>query len=172
MAQAPEYLISHTDEVWYRHGQPFSQKKKHERSGSDLFARSLELCLVGMSTVMAHRRFFEQVGLFDEELACCEDYDLWIRAARRLEFLHIAEPLTIKHGGRQDQLSQLHRIGMDRYRIMALVKLMEEGELSGRQEILVRRQLVKKCLIYGRGCQKHGRREEGMKYLELADKCR
>jgi glycosyltransferase involved in cell wall biosynthesis len=168
MVSAPEYLISHTDEVWFRQGQLLNQKRKHARSGGDLFARSLKLCVVGMSTVMARREFFAQVGLFDEELPCCEDYDLWLRAAWRLEFLHVPEPLTIKHGGRKDQLSRLHRVGMDRYRIKALLKLMEQARLYGDREKLVRRELARKCRIYGRGCLKHGRQTEGERYLALA----
>jgi glycosyltransferase involved in cell wall biosynthesis len=170
MTRAPEYLISHTDEVWYRRGQLLEQKKKHARSGGDLFARSLKLCVVGMSTVMVHRELFTQVGLFDEELACCEDYDLWLRTAWRLEFLHVPETLTIKHGGRADQLSRIHRVGMDRFRIKALVKLLREGGLNAEQEKLARQELVKKCRIYGRGCLKHGRQEEGESYLGMADK--
>jgi glycosyltransferase involved in cell wall biosynthesis len=170
LLQQPKYLISHTDEVWYRQGRLLKQKKKHARHGGDLFARSLQFCVVGMSTVMARRRFFEQVGFFDEELPCCEDYDLWLRAVRQLEFLLVPEPLTIKHGGRPDQLSDIHRIGMDRYRIMALIKLLEEGGLRGDQEKLARRELIKKCRIYGSGCRKHGRTEEGEFYLGLVDK--
>jgi glycosyltransferase involved in cell wall biosynthesis len=169
MAQAPEYLISHTDEIWFHQGQLLKQKKKHARTGGDLFARSLKLCVVGMSTVMVRRRFFDEVGHFDERLPCCEDYDLWLRAARRLEFLHLPEPLTIKQGGRADQLSRFHRLGMDRYRIFALVKLLHDGELRSGQETVARRELAKKCRIYGRGCLKHGRREEGEFYLKIAE---
>ncbi len=148
---APDCLISHTDEIWYRRGRLLNQKKRHARSGGDLFARSLELCVVGMSTVLARRRFFELVGKFDEEMPCCEDYDLWLRAAWRLEFLYVPEPLTSKHGGRPDQLSQRYRVGMDRYRIRAIQKLLAAGGLDPAQEQMARRQLVRKCLIYGGG---------------------
>jgi len=170
MGRAPEYLISHTDEIWYRRGQLLNQKKKHTRQGGNLFARSLKLCVVGMSTVMARREFFDRIGFFDEELPCCEDYDLWLRASHWLEFLHVPEPLTIKNGGRSDQLSRIHRVGMDRYRIMALVKLLEQGGLDAAQEKLTRKELARKSRIYGRGCLKHGREEEGRHYLELAEK--
>jgi glycosyltransferase involved in cell wall biosynthesis len=168
MLRAPEYLVSHTDEIWYRQGKLLNQKKKHARAGGNLFSRSLELCVVGMSTVMARREFFARVGPFDEELPCCEDYDLWLRAGRRLEFLHLPAPLTIKHGGRPDQLSRSHRIGMDRYRIKALLKLLADGGLTAEQELQTRKELARKCLIYGRGCLRHGREPEGGRYLRLA----
>lgn len=167
MESLPEYLISHSDEFWFRQGKLLKQKEKHTRVGGDIFERSLELCMVGMSTVMVRREFFEKVGLFDESLPCCEDYDLWLRASCRYPFLLVQKPLTIKDGGRSDQLSSIHREGMDKYRIQALQKLLESDLLSDEQRQLAAAELVRKCTIYGNGCLKHGREEEGRIYLEL-----
>ncbi|MEN8133938.1 MAG: glycosyltransferase family A protein [Thermodesulfobacteriota bacterium] len=169
MTARPEYLVSHTDEIWYRRGQLLNQKAKHAREGGDIFDRCLELCAVGMSTSMVRRGLFDKVGLFDEGLVCCEDYDLWLRASARLPFLLVAEPFTIKDGGRNDQLSQIHRVGMDRFRIASILKIIESDELNFEQEQSARRELVRKCLIYGQGCLKHGRKEEGGRYLGIAE---
>ncbi|MDT8334647.1 MAG: glycosyltransferase family A protein [Desulfurivibrionaceae bacterium] len=168
MATHPEYLVSHTDEVWYRRGRLLNQKNKHARKGGFIFPRCLELCAVGMSTAMVRRELFDEVGLFDETLVCCEDYDLWLRVSARFPFLLVAEPLTIKNGGRDDQLSRIHRLGMDRHRIAAILKIIESGGLNHHQEGLARRELVRRCGIYGRGCLKHGRAEEGGRYLQIA----
>ena len=102
MTCQPEYLVSHTDETWYRQGQILNQKNRHARRGGDIFGRCLELCAVGMSTAMVRRRLFETVGCFDESLLCCEDYDLWLRASVKHPFLLVPEPFTIKDGGRDD----------------------------------------------------------------------
>jgi glycosyltransferase involved in cell wall biosynthesis len=169
MAARPEYLVSHTDESWYRDGQLLKQKKRHAREGGDIFGRCLKLCAVGMSTAMVRRRLFEEVGLFDVELVCCEDYDLWLRISARFPFLLVAEAFTRKTGGREDQLSRIHRIGMDRFRITSIVKIIEAGELDRDQDRLARRELVRKCLIHGQGCLKHGRGAEGRRYLRLAE---
>jgi glycosyltransferase involved in cell wall biosynthesis len=168
MAARPDYLISHTDEIWYRRGRLLNQKNKHARQNGDLYRRCLELCAVGMSTVMARRRLFAEVGLFDEKLPCCEDYDFWLRASARFHFLLVPEPFTIKDGGREDQLSQIHRVGMDRFRIESIIKLIDAGELDPEQDELARRELLRKCTIYGQGCLKHGRGEEGERCLEIA----
>ena len=103
MAGNPEYLVSHTQEKWLRRGRHLNQKKRHRKAHGDLFPRCLELCAVGMSTIMVRRELFEQVGMFDESLPCCEDYDLWLRVATRYPFLLVDQPLTVKEGGRQDQ---------------------------------------------------------------------
>jgi glycosyltransferase involved in cell wall biosynthesis len=169
MAARPEYLVSHTDEIWYRRGKLLNQKNRHAREGGNIFDRCLELCAVGMSTSMVRRRLFDETGLFDEELPCCEDYDLWLRVSAVFHFLLVAQPLTIKDGGREDQLSRIHRVGMDRFRITSILKIIGAGELSPEQLLLARRELVRKCLIYGQGCLKHGRREEGSRYLEIAE---
>jgi len=170
MTSHPEFLVSHTDELWYRHGNILNQKNRHAREGGDIFARCLELCAVGMSTAMVRRRLFEDVGYFDESLPCCEDYDLWLRVSARHPFLLVPGPYTIKDGGRADQLSRIHRVGMDRFRISSIHKVLKSGELNSEQEKLARQELVRKCTIYGRGCLKHGRKAEGEHYLELAER--
>lgn len=172
MTTRPEYLVSHTDETWYRHGRILNQKNRHAREGGYLFTRCLELCAVGMSTVMVRRQLFETVGYFDESLPCCEDYDLWLRVSVKYPFLLVPGPYTIKDGGRDDQLSQIHRVGMDRFRIGSILKIIESGGLNGEQEKMARQELVRKCTIYGQGCLKHGRKEEGEDYLEMAEQNR
>jgi len=172
MEQAPDHLVSHTREIWYRRGKRVNQKKKHEPPGGEIFAACLRMCVVGMSTVMVRSGLFERYGLFDESLVCCEDYDLWLRVACRERFLLVPEALTIKDGGRPDQLSVLHRQGMDRYRIRALVKLLDSGVLHPAQMRLAVAELERKCTIYGRGCMKHGKEQEGRHYLALTDEVR
>lgn len=168
MAARPEYLISHTDEIWYRRGELLHQKKKHHRPHGFIFGECLKLCVVGMSTVMVRREFFARIGYFDEELPCCEDYDLWLRASVLLPFLKVDQPLTIKAGGRPDQVSARFRAGMDKFRIRAMVKLLGQQGLSDEQRQLARQELARKCRIFGNGCVKHGRPAEGRYYLELA----
>jgi len=167
MRENPACLISHTDEIWYRRGEILNQKNKHGRAGGDIFCKSLRLCAVGMSTAMVRRRLFEEVGLFDEDFPCCEDYDFWLRVSIRHHFLLIDQPLTSKDGGREDQLSVQYRVGMDKFRIRAIRKYLLSGSLTPAQWQLAHLELARKCRIYGNGCLKHGRAAEGRYYLAL-----
>lgn len=168
MIANPRMLISHTREVWFRRGRRVNQKKKHDPPGGDIFLASLSMCVVGMSTVMARRELFERYGLFDETLPCCEDYDLWLRVGCREPFLLVPEPLIGKDGGREDQLSVIHRLGMDVHRIRSLCNLIDADCLDTGQHRAAVAELVRKCTIYGQGCIKHGRLEEGLRYQRLA----
>ncbi|WP_028317902.1 glycosyltransferase family A protein [Desulfobulbus elongatus] len=168
LAARPERLIAHTREIWFRRGQRVNQKKKHDPPDGDVFAASLAMCVVGMSTVMARRELFDRYGLFDESLPCCEDYDLWLRVGCREPFLLVPEPLTGKDGGRADQLSAIHRQGMDVFRIRSLCTLLDAGVLHPAQRRAAVAELARKCRIYGQGCGKHGRPEEGERYRALA----
>jgi len=168
MQRHPDYLISHTREQWFRRGAHLNQKIKHLPRHGDIFDHCLQLCAVGMSTVMARRELFTRVGLFSPGLPCCEDYDLWLRVSARFPFLLIDQPLTIKEGGREDQVSFQHRVGMDRLRIQAIVRLLESSLLTREQTGLALMELRKKCRVYGLGCIKHGREEEGAAYLGMA----
>jgi glycosyltransferase involved in cell wall biosynthesis len=172
MEQQPQYLISHTREVWYRQGRQVNQKKKHIPPHGNIFQRALRMCVVGMSTVMVRRELFIRYGLFAEDMLCCEDYDLWLRVGRKEDFLLVDEPLTLKDGGRPDQLSAVHRLGMDTWRIRSLCSLLKKKSLSSEQYDLTFKELERKCYIYGKGCIKHGRVEEGEQYLLLPDQFR
>ena len=167
MNRNPSYLISHTQEIWYRNGNILNQKSKHRKNSGDIFKQSLELCAVGMSTVMIRRETFERYGLFDEDFSCCEDYDLWLRVSAEQEFLLVDEPLTLKDGGRADQVSTIFRVGMDKFRIRAIMKILTSGRLTVEQTGIALKELEYKCRIYGTGCLKHGKVEEGKYYLNL-----
>ena len=169
MNRNPSCLISHTNEIWYRNGQILNQKLKHRKSSGDIFARSLQLCAVGMSTIMIHKEIFDRYGFFDEGYPCCEDYEFWLRISAEEKFLLVEEPLTSKDGGRDDQLSAIYRTGMDKFRIKAIMKTLASGRLTEEQSGIARRELERKCRIYGTGCIKHGRAEEGRYFLNLPE---
>jgi len=163
----PDICISHTREIWFRKGVRVNQKKKHTPANGFIFSACLKMCVVGMSTVMISRELFDRFGLFDPELPCCEDYDLWLRIAREVPFLLVDHALTLKEGGRPDQLSQIYRQGMDRFRIRSLCNLLESNLLAPDQEKETVAELERKCRIYGNGCIKHGRQREGEQYLNI-----
>ncbi len=169
LASAPEYLIAHTRERWLRRGRHLNQKKHHSPPHGNIFLQSLHLCCVGMSTVMARRELFERYGLFDETLRCCEDYDCWLRISAFEQFYLIDKSYTVKHGGRPDQVSNIFRIGMDRFRIQALAKLLSTVSLNPEQKGAACRELERRCTIYAKGCRKHDKIEEAAYYLDLAD---
>lgn len=48
---------------------------------ADFSALVVERCQIPISSVVARKKIFERAGLFDESLARCDDYDMWLRAA-------------------------------------------------------------------------------------------
>jgi len=161
-------LACQTEEIWIRNGRRVNPRKKHLKPSGDIFTPSLKLCLVSPSAVMLRRSVLDEVGLFDESLPACEDYDLWLRIACRHPVYLIDESLIIKEGGHADQLSARYK-GMDRFRIESLEKLIRSGMLNERQVKATMEVLKMKCRIYGNGCIKRGKKEEGKRYLQLPD---
>jgi len=172
MRENNNFLISHTKEKWLRRGVHLNQKKKHIPQHGDIFQHCLLLCAVGMSTVMVKKELFMSVGNFDESMQCCEDYDFWLRVSRRFPFLLVDKPLTTKEGGREDQVSCIYRMGMDRFRIDSLKKLLDSGTLSEKQHALALEEFVKKIHVFGNGCLKHGNTTIGNTYLNLISEYR
>ncbi|MEW6184732.1 MAG: glycosyltransferase family 2 protein, partial [Thermodesulfobacteriota bacterium] len=155
-----------TGELWLRNGRRVNPRKKHQKFSGDIFAPSLKLCLVSPSAVMIRKDLFQKIGPFDESLPACEDYDLWLRISAHYPIYLIDQPLVIKRGGHADQLSRTTP-SLDRLRIQALIKLVHAGELTAAQTGLVLQELEGKCRIYGQGCLKRGKNEEGQYYLGL-----
>jgi glycosyltransferase involved in cell wall biosynthesis len=162
----PDALICQTEEIWIRNNVRVNPKKRHKKPSGMIFEPSLSLCLVSPSAVMIKRNLFEEVGLFDETLPACEDYDLWLRISCRHPVHLIDTPLIIKRGGHDDQLSASP--GLDKFRIKAIKKVIESGLLSAAQYQTAVEILKEKCYIYASGCRKRGRTGEAAYYEALA----
>jgi len=166
---APEYLICHSDEIWIRDGVRVNQMNKHKKAGGHIFQHCLPLCAISPSAVMIHRSLFDEIGLFDENLPACEDYDLWLRICSRYPVLFIDEALITKHGGHDDQLSRRYW-GMDRFRIQALNKIVSANKLNDGDRDAAIKMMVNKINIYLAGAEKHGNTEHIEDFKELLTK--
>ena len=162
----PDLVICQTEETWIRNGVRVNAPEACRKVAGDIFLPSLQRCLVSPSAVMLHRRLFHEMGGFDETLPAAEDYDLWLRIAWRHPVGLTPLPLVVKRGGHADQLSR--QWGLDRFRIRALMKLLEEPGLPTLYREAVRRALGEKCRIYAQGCEKRGRRKEAGRYRALS----
>ena len=165
IAEQSNYRVCHTEETWIYQGKEKPVASLYRKQNGWIFEQCLVVCAISPSTVLIHQSVFEEVGLFDESLPACEDYDLWLRICSKMPALLVDEPLIEKHGGNDDQLSA--QWGLDRWRIEALEKLLKTDELSESQRTLATEQLRAKCKIYARGLEKHGKVEEAARYLEL-----
>ena len=164
-----EYRICHTDEIWIRKGIRINQHKKHKKYGGQIFDKSLDLCRISPSSVIIHRDVFNKVGLFNEKLPVCEDYDLWIRITAKFPVLYLDEKLTIKYGGHLNQLSKKYW-GMDRFRIVALENIIKKSFLTKKNKLLVKKILKKKINIYLQGLKKRKKKKEIIYYENIIKK--
>jgi len=150
----PDLLISQTNEIWLRNGVKVNPKRYHEKQAGWIFEKCLERCLISPSAVLINRKVLREVGLFDESLPACEDYDLWLRITRLFRVGLVKENLVVKTGGHQDQLSAKFW-GLDRFRVQALEKILN-FPLGKEQQKEVFRVLVAKLTILKNGSLKRG----------------
>ncbi len=162
----PDALICQTQETWIRNGTRVNPKNRHRKPSGSIFEPSLSLCLVSPSAVMFKRELIDEVGLFDETLPACEDYDLWLRVSIKYPVYLMDEELIVKRGGHEDQLSRNPML--DKYRIQSIKKLLDLGVLTGGRRAAAVSKLEEKCLVYAGGCMKRGRKDEAEYYWKLA----
>jgi len=158
--------VIHTDEVWIRNGKRVNACRHHEKHGGWIYRHCLPLCCISPSSVLIKKEVFEQVGLFDESLPACEDYDLWLKICHKYEVLYIPERLIVKTGGHEDQLSKAFW-GMDRFRVKALMNALRNLPLSIEEKKYTIDTLTQKLKILAIGCQKHKRYEQADLYSDL-----
>jgi glycosyltransferase involved in cell wall biosynthesis len=154
----PELRLCHTEEIWIRKGLRVNPMKQHQKAGGWIYQRCLPRCCISPSSVLIRRDLFTDVGLFDEGLPACEDYDLWLRVCAQEPVLFLDEPLIIKTGGHEDQLSRKFW-GMDRFRIRALEKILSTGELAAGDREATLAMLVNKLEILLNGARKRENHE-------------
>ncbi len=149
-----EYQLFHSDEIWVRNGARVNPMKKHTKSGGWIFERCLPLCVISPSAVVLRRSLLHSVGLFDESLPACEDYDLWLRICHRYPVYYIDRPLITKYGGHNDQLSRRYW-GMDRFRIRSIYHLLHRGVLDEPYRSTAINIMISKLEVLLRGAKKH-----------------
>ena len=162
----PQYPMCYTDEIWIRKGRRVNPMLKHAKYSGWIFEKCLPLCTISPSSAMIRRMLFSKVGLFDEALPVCEDYDFWLRVSARFPIFFIDRKLIIKRGGHPDQLSQ-RSWGNDRYRVMALEKLLSEPYVGSEERGMIFEEMKRKCQVLYQGFLKRGHEEEARRYQEI-----
>jgi glycosyltransferase involved in cell wall biosynthesis len=157
----PEILMSYTDEVWIRDARVVKIPKKYRKIGKDVFIENLSYCNIAPSSVVMHEKIIKKVGLFDEKIPVCEDYDLWLRIALEHTIGYIDEALIYKYAGHQGQLSFAYW-GMDRFRVQTLERLLRES-CGAKREILLQ-ELIKKYTLLQKGAIKYAKMAENQIY--------
>lgn len=166
LVEHPEAEICQTQEIWMRNGVRVNPCGHHRKPSGDIFGPSLRRCLVSPSAVMMRRSLFERLRGFDESLPVCEDYDLWLRTARDTPVWLIDRALVVKRGGHADQLSRRFW-GMDRFRVVTLMRLLREAQLTAAQRHAALEVLREKCAILAQGAARRGRLADAAAYRHL-----
>ena len=63
----------------------------------DLSTISLLNCPVGSPTPLIKKEVLNQIGLYDDDMPSCQDWDLWLRIAQKFEFDYVPEILANYH---------------------------------------------------------------------------
>ena len=146
-------LVCHSEEIWIRNGVRVNAKHKHQKKRGDIFYDCLRLCAMSPSSVVLHRDIWHEFAGFDEGFIVCEDYDLWLRICAKYLVALIDTPQVKKYGGHDDQLSRQY-FGMDKYRVLAMQKMLN-ADLSTEQSELLNDVLQYKLQILYQGALKH-----------------
>jgi GT2 family glycosyltransferase len=117
------------------------------------------------SAAIIRKECFHEVGLFDEELKECEEYDLWLRMASQYPIGFINKSLAVyvdnAEGVSTDSLSgRLYRL-----------KVLEKDYLKRKiPPTMYRNRIANTCHYIGRHYLAKGQKENGRNYLLKAQR--
>lgn len=163
----PDCKISHTREEWNRVGRIISQAGMDHRREGFIFQDALKKCIIGPSTVMIQSRLYRDSSGFRGDLEIAEDYEFWLRLTAVHEIGYLDEAMTLKRAGHDDQLSEKYG-QIEIFRIRGLKDLVDQKIFPPTLNSLAARELSRKCRVYGRGCLKRDKTDEGQEYMDMA----
>lgn len=166
--QHPDLVLFHSDEIWMRNEVRVNPMNKHRKSGGWIFEQCLPLCAISPSASVIKKSVLQDLGMFDETLPACEDYDLWLRLCHRYPVHYLDQALIVKYGGHADQLSRQHAM-MDQFRVRALHRLLAADNLSVEQHAAAATMLLTKLDILIKGAVKHGNQQLIDEFMPLRD---
>jgi hypothetical protein len=167
MREHPSCVISQCNELWIRNGRRVNPGLRHRKRAGDIFIDSLRTCLISPSAVMMNTTLFRDLGGFDETMLAAEDYDLWLRVLLHHEVGLIEENLVTRRAGHGDQLSAIVP-AIDRFRILALAKLLADPALQGAKRTAAGEVLAEKCRIYAQGLRRRNADAEFFDHLSAS----
>ena len=155
----PAIEFFHTNEIWIRNGVQVNQMKKHKKHGGFIFEKCLDMCRISPSSVLIKKDIFDNIGMFNESLKVCEDYELWLKITSKFPVFFLDRPLIIKYGGHNGQLSNVSD-GIEFHRIQSLKKILKSRILNKNHTSLIIKTLIHKSKIYANGLEKRGKKRE------------
>jgi glycosyltransferase involved in cell wall biosynthesis len=173
----PNLLISQTREVWVKNNCKFLPSGKFSKKGGYIFELCIKICCVSVSCVMVNKNIFYDIGYFDESFLVCEDYDLWLRISKKYE-IGLIDSYEVTRFDGDDQLSKKYNC-MDEYRVKALLKhiqnkgndnkkyLKEYSKNWQNYQVLIKKEIIKKCNILIQGAIKRNKRNMASKYKNI-----
>ena len=161
--------IVQSEDIWIRKGVRVNPPAHYLKKEGDIFAESLDYCMITPSSVMMTRELFEATGGFRTDFPACEDYELWLRITSRHPVGLIRRQLLKRYGGNPDQLSTRYP-AQDRFRIRAIALLLEDTGLAPARRGLALAALGRKLDIYEKGCRRRGKTEDLAWCRELKSK--
>lgn len=141
---------------------------------ADFRALASDRCQIPISTVVVRKIALERAGLFDESLARCDDYDMWLRAAFHGAKIAYTEKVQVKlNEGRPGSLG-VSRAGMSEAAWKILDKAARTLQLSEPDRILLEKRSTEARALYlleeGRHRLSQNEFEEAKSFLQEANR--
>lgn len=106
------------------------QRKLRKESMGNLFPILYSNSFINTSTALMVKECFQEIGYFDEGYRSVEDYDVWLRVAKRFPIAYLNQPL-VRYRKHEDNVSH-DKITLRRNALRVLEAHYDPREISAR----------------------------------------
>lgn len=173
ISQNKNFLVSHSDSIWIRKGEKVNLPQKFNFNNGFIFHQSLKHCMIAMSNIVIDKKIFQQVGLFNEKLPTCEDYELLLKITSLYPIGKINKKLVIRHQNylgeklsfslegkkteckisKRESKQLSSNLKMDQLRILALQNFISFSK-NNILKYFAKREILRRCWILIHGLKK------------------
>ncbi|MFQ5714308.1 MAG: glycosyltransferase family 2 protein [Candidatus Scalinduaceae bacterium] len=158
----PQAGLVYSKYTTFRDGKKLRTKPKKGYSGW-IFAKLLSKSIIQTSTVMVKKECLDAIGPFDESFALADEYDLFLRIARKFQCGFIDKELT-KYRVHNSNASKNDFL-FDKENLRVYRSVYDNGTVLGRkEEKILKKRIARYNLKVARRFYAQGQLEESMKY--------
>lgn len=130
----PDAVLVYSDYSAFDNNGKALRKRKKEKYAGNIFYQLIKENFIPTSTVVMKKEYFNKIGSFDESIEIAEDWDLWLRIARRYSICYFDKPLMKYKIHNDNMTNNIYK--MLKNELLVLDKLFSGRVLSNKEQWL------------------------------------
>ena len=164
MTDNPDVDVLFCDELRFQEGREPQETPRKLLAGENIREKFLISCFTIPSSLLFKKKSLTMTGLFDEKLQHCEDWDMMMRMAYKLNVAYLPEYLVLRRIHSSSMSVNIKNKSVYYKRFYNNNKVL----LDNRQKSVFRKNVGKRCFVYATRFIDVGKTSEALKVFAMS----